>query len=152
MELPTAAEVVAAHASILRRFGGEPGVLTASPVHAALARCRHGPFTRGDLAERAAFLVRGIAQDHPFADGNKRTAYAVTDAFLRRNGHGLAATPEEAAAFVLAVARGEFDLDGMADWFRSRLENLYAGPRRVEVRGDGDAQAQVVRGGYRGQP
>ena len=149
MEFPTAAEVLAAHRDVLRRFGGEPGLLTASPVHAALARCRHGPFPRGDLAERAAVLVRGIAQDHPFADGNKRTAFAVADAFLRRNGHGLAATPEEAVAFMLAVARGEFDLEGMADWFRSRLEKVYPPGHRVEVH---DAQAPVVRGGREGQP
>lgn len=149
MEFPTAKEVVAAHAGILSRFGGEPGVLTLGPVHAALARCRHGPFLAGDLAERAAFLVRGIGQDHPFADGNKRTAYAVTDVFLRRNGHALAASPEEGFAFMLAVARGDLDLEGMADWLRFRLEKVYAAPVRVEVRG---GEAEVVPGGAQGEP
>ena len=149
MEFPTAAEVVAAHARILLRFGGEPGVLTESPVHAALARCRHGPFLRGDLAERAAFLARGIGQDHPFADGNKRTAYAVVDAFLRRNGHVLRASSEEAQAFMLAVACGVHDLDGMAGWMRSRLEKVYPVPVRVDA--DGEAAA-VVPGGARGEP
>ena len=149
MEFPTAPEVVAAHARILRRFGGEPGILTLSPVHAALARCRHGPFRVGDLAERAAFLVRGIGQDHPFADGNKRAAFAVVDAFLRRNGHALAATPEEGMAFMLEVARGERDLDGMAEWLRSRLEKVYPVPIQVEGHG---AEAEVVPGGARREP
>jgi death-on-curing protein len=149
LEFPTASEVVAAHARILRRFGGEPGVLTLSPVHAALARARHGPFLRGDLAERAAFLVRGIGQDHPFADGNKRTAYAVVDAFLRRNRHALAATPEEGMAFMLEVARGERDVEDVAEWLRSRLEKVYPVPVQVEPDG---AEAEVVPGGARREP
>jgi death-on-curing protein len=68
------------------------------------------------MAERAALLPRGIAQDHPFADGNKRTAFAVAETFLHGNGHHIEASADEVVAFMLAVARVEFDVDGIRGW------------------------------------
>lgn len=61
-------------------------------------------------------MLRGICQDHPFADGNKRTAFATTDAFLIRNGSGVRATSQETIDFMLAVAQDQIDLEGIEEW------------------------------------
>lgn len=113
------------HDRILRRSGGERGVLTPGAIGSAIERARSGPWGRPpDLADRAAFLLRGIAQDHPFADGNKRTAFEAADLFLRRNGHYVDASAGDVVEFMLAIARGELGLDGIADWVRRHLRRL----------------------------
>lgn len=100
------------------------GVRHLGAVDAALARAQWGPFDIGDIAERAALLVRGIAQDHPFEDGNKRSAYAIAFAFLDMNGVLLIANDAEVVAFMLDVARGEHDVETVADWLRAHVENV----------------------------
>lgn len=108
-----------AHRDIIDRTGGAHGVLQRGVVEAAVERARWGPFVRADMAERAAFLLRGIALDHPFADGNKRTALGMADLFLLRNGADVEFAEEEAVQFILQVARGEHDVPGIAAWLRA---------------------------------
>lgn len=76
--------------------------------------CNGGPF------ERAALLMRAIGLDHPFADGNKRTAFEAADTFLERNGIRIEAELEELIRFMLGVAQGEFNVSGIAAWLRKR--------------------------------
>lgn len=125
MWFPSEETVLELHERILARTGGTWGILQRGAVHSAIERARWGPFGGdGDLAERAAMLIRGIAQDHPFADGNKRTAFEVAAVFLYRNGTSLEATADEVVAFMLAVASGEEDLETITRWLRTRLRNL----------------------------
>lgn len=122
MWFPTADQVIQMHDEILERSGGEPGVLHRGPIEAALERARWGPFVgEGDLADRAALLIRGIAQEHPFVDGNKRTAFEVAETFLARNGIDLRASDEEIIALLLRVARGEASRDTIATWIRKHV-------------------------------
>lgn len=65
--------------------------------------------------------LRGIARNHPFVDGNKRTAAVIAETFLMRNGHALAATDAELVVAILAIAAGELPEDELADWFRQHL-------------------------------
>ena len=60
----------------------------------------------------------GIAHNHPFVDGNKRTAFVVSVAFPRMNGHELNASEAEAAVVFLRLAAGEFSEAELAEWFR----------------------------------
>lgn len=76
-----------------------------------------------DLALRAAFLLRGLCQDHPFADGNKRTAYEATDLFLRLNGQRIVAPPGELVPFMLEVAQAEVPMEGIAEWLRAHAKD-----------------------------
>lgn len=76
------------------------------------------------MASRAAFLLRGIAQDHPFADGNKRTAFEAADNMLRLNGAFVDADGETVVRSMLAVARGEVDVAAIGDWLRTHLRKL----------------------------
>ncbi len=95
------------HDEILLRGGGAQGVIAPGALEAALERCRWGPFHgNGGLVERAAYLLRGIVQDHPFADGNKRTSYEATETFLARNGQYLDADATAIVEFMLAAAQG----------------------------------------------
>lgn len=74
-----------------------------------------------DLCALAAAYAFGIARNHPFADGNKRTAWVVARLFLRKNGIVLKFVEHEAIATVLALAAGELSEKELADWFRTRL-------------------------------
>lgn len=120
----TVDEILDAHDSILSRFGGEPGVIHEGAIHAAVERHRWGPFEVDDLYARAALLLRGICEDHPFADGNKRTAFAAAEAFMQRNGARVAAPSDLLVEFMLGVARGEYSLEGIRTWLHEHATNL----------------------------
>lgn len=85
----------------------EPGILSRGHIDSAVERHRWGPFTAGGtLEERATYLIRGIAQDHPFTDGNKRAAFETADMFLRVNGRTIDAPIDASIRFLTDVARG----------------------------------------------
>ena len=107
------------HAEQLKLHGGAPGLRDEGMLESALARPQqkyHYGVT--DIFELAAAYLFGIAKNHPFVDGNKRTAFVAADLFLYFNGYSLEAEPFDVIAFVLAVAAGEIDEDGAARFFR----------------------------------
>ncbi len=71
-----------------------------------------------DLPELAAAYLFGIAKNHPFVDGNKRTAFAAADLFLYFNGLSVEAEQQDIIQFVMMVAAGEIDEAGAAAFFR----------------------------------
>lgn len=94
-------------------------------IEAAIERCQYGPFDGPEsLAKRAALLLRGICQDHPFVDGNKRTAFAACDSFLRSNGRFLDVGRAELVEFMVGVAKGDRDVSDISEWLRSNLRKL----------------------------
>lgn len=116
MEFPTVQGVIELHADILARTEGTPGILNRESIHSAIDRCQWGPFASAPtLQDRAALLLRGICQDHPFADGNKRTAFAATDAYLVKNGSGIDQRAD-VVSFMLEVAQGRVGLEDIAAW------------------------------------
>ena len=84
---PSLADVLAAHARLIILFSGAQGVRDRAALEAALGRPQSGYYR--DLLEQAAALLESLSQNHPFVDGNKQTAIAVTAAFLRINGFRL---------------------------------------------------------------
>jgi len=74
-----------------------------------------------DLSTLAAAYAFGIARNHPFADGNKRTAWMLARLFLARNGVELAFVPAEATQTVVALAAGELSESALADWLRAQV-------------------------------
>lgn len=123
---PTVDRVLRIHERILEESGGETGVLNRGPIESAIVRAREGPFPGGDpsLWRRAAFLLRGIVQDHPFVDGNKRTAYEVASLFLRKNNISLEPSMEEARDLMIAVARGQRTVQAITRWLRRNSRNV----------------------------
>lgn len=103
------------HSEQLAEHGGLPGIKDENALEAALARPLHKhAYGEEDLSRLAAAYLYGFARNHPFADGNKRTAYLAAFTFLVINGHLVEATQAEVIEFVLAVAAGEIDEDGAA--------------------------------------
>jgi death-on-curing protein len=70
------------------------------------------------FADQAAALMHSLARNHPLVDGNKRLAWAGTRAFLLINGRDIDYTVDQAESLVLAVARGEVDVEAIAQWLR----------------------------------
>ncbi len=80
----TTADVLGIHEVILARYGGAGGIRDCNAVDAAVARPQCGWYA--GAVEEACALCESLLMDHPFADGNKRTAFAALDVFLRLNG------------------------------------------------------------------
>ena len=113
---------IAAHAEQLAEHGGGEGVRDAGMLDSAMARPRNlAEYGEPDMAALAASYAFGIARNHPFVDGNKRTAAVVSETFLMLNGYGLDASDAEVVVAFVALAAGELSEDELADWFRTRL-------------------------------
>lgn len=112
----------AAHAEQLAEHGGAEGVRDDGLLESAFARPRNlADYGDPDAAALAAAYAYGIARNHPFVDGNKRTTAVVAETFLVLNGFGLAATDAELVVAILALAAGELTEDELTDWFRQHL-------------------------------
>lgn len=115
---------IAAHAEQLAEHGGASGVRDRSMLESAMARPLNlVAYGDPDIAELAASYAFGIARNHPFVDGNKRTAAVVSETFLVLNGHALTCTDVELVITFLALAAGELSVEALAAWFRSHVED-----------------------------
>ena len=114
---PTIEEVLSAHARLILLFGGAPGIRDRGALESALARPQTG--YHGDVIEQAAALLESLSQNHPFVDGNKRTAIAVSAAFLRMNGFRLEFDDLEAFRFLIRLyEQNQFQFEHLAPWLR----------------------------------
>ena len=114
--------VLAIHEEQLAEHGGLDGIRDRGLLESALHRPRDlQSYGQPDLADLAAAYAFGIARNHPFLDGNKRTSAVVTRLFLRLNGHDLGATQAERLAIWLALGAGETTEQALAGWMRGRL-------------------------------
>ena len=113
---------LAAHAEQLAEHGGGDGIRDAGMLDSAMARPQNlAQYGDPDAAALAAAYAFGIARNHPFTDGNKRTAAVVSETFLMLNGYALGATDAEVVLAFVALAAGELGEDELADWFRQHL-------------------------------
>jgi death-on-curing protein len=116
------AVALALHDRQLAEHGGGGGIRDEGLLESALARPLNlWASGEPDLASLAAAYAFGVARNHPFVDGNKRTAWVLARLFLALNGVALAYTPEDAIQAMLSLAAGELSEDQMADWFRQRV-------------------------------
>lgn len=111
--------VEAIHDEQIAEHGGTRGLRDAGLLEIALARPLNA-FADGerDLAALAAAYAFGIARSHPFADGNKRTAFLAAYTFLGLNGRELTAPEAEAVVMTLGLAAGDLPEAGYAAWLR----------------------------------
>lgn len=116
---------VAIHERQLAEHGGPSGIRDESLLESALARplqlLAYGDPAPG-IEELAAALAFGLARNHPFVDGNKRTAYVAMRTFLVLNGTDLSASPEERFQVFQALADGRLSETALASWLRTHLE------------------------------
>lgn len=112
---------LAIHDRQLAEHGGPIGVRDASALESALARPRNQwAYGQSDLCVLAAAYAFGVARNHPFIDGNKRTAWVLTRLFLALNDVRLSFEPEEAIEMVLLLAAGKLAENEVAVWLSAR--------------------------------
>ena len=115
--------VIALHQRLLAEHGGAPGIRDEGLLDSALARPRQlFSYEKPGLPELAAAYVSGIVQNHPFVDGNKRTAFMTGYVFLGRNRLLLDAPETEAATMVFDLAAGTLPESGFAGWLRTHVK------------------------------
>lgn len=112
------------HADQVRRHGGALGLRDEDDLQSALARPRNRWHydEEADLAILAAAYGFALLRNHPFVDGNKRTAFLAAYVFLGLNGRRLGAGEPEVVELMLAAASGEIDESDLAAWLRDRIE------------------------------
>jgi death on curing protein len=116
--------LTAIHHRQIAEHGGSEGLRDEGLLLSALARPQN-LLTYGepapDLASLAAAYAYGIARNHPFVDGNKRTALVAARTFLILNGVNLEATQDDKVLTFLSLAEGAFSEEELADWIRKRI-------------------------------
>jgi death on curing protein len=113
---------MAAHAEQLARHGGPEGVRDAGALESALARpVNLAAYENPDPAALAAAYAFGLARNHPFVDGNKRTAAVVSVGFLILNGLSFSASEADLAVHFQELAAGNLSEAELAAWFRRHL-------------------------------
>lgn len=119
----TLADTLALHAILIRRYGGTDGVRDMGALESALFRPQTGYYT--DLIAEATALLESLTMNHPFLDGNKRVAFAVTDTFLRINGYRIELTSEQIhVALMNFFDTGTFLFAQLEPWLRAAVRPL----------------------------
>ena len=114
---------LAIHDRQLAEHGGGSGVRNHGLLGSALAR----PVNRWGYGEKdccvlAAAYAFGVARNHPFVEGNKRTAWVLARLFLTLNGIAIRFAPDEAIRVMLALSAGELGEEALASWFAARRD------------------------------
>lgn len=110
------------HVEQLRLFGGAEGTRDEGLLLSALARPVNAwHYGETDLVNLAASYAFGISRNHPFFDGNKRTAFTALLVFLGLNGTRISPDISETIMVMLSLAAGEIDESGLADWIRRAI-------------------------------
>lgn len=115
------------HADQIESFGGTAGVRDEGLLDSALAQPKitfGGELLHPTLAEQAAAYLYHLSRNHPFVDGNKRTAFAVMDTFLEANGYCLTLSDDDAYDLVMQVAQGQIDKPALASLIAAAIQSL----------------------------
>ena len=113
----------AVHDEQLAEHGGAAGVRDEGLFESAMARAENlAHYGQPDVADLAAAYGCGLARNHSFINGNKRTAFVAGELFLRCNGYALMAEDVACVLTMLAVASGTLDEVGFADWIRQHAQ------------------------------
>ena len=117
----TVADVLAIHADQIERYGGSHGLRDEGQLVAALFRPQTGYYA--DLIAEAAALWESQSQNHPFVDGNKRTAFAAVYTFLAINGIEITADTDQVFAFAIELYEtNRFAFDVLDEWLRNNTK------------------------------
>lgn len=114
------AVLLAVHDEQLTEHGGISGIRDTGMFESAIDRAKNlAAYGEPDAAQLAAAYGYGLAKNHPFLDGNKRTAFVAVELFLALNGYDLQASDADCILTMLSVAAGDIDEQTFADWIRS---------------------------------
>ena len=120
---PSTDEVIRAHDTLIAELGGSSGLRDLGALESALFRPQIGYYD--GIIEEAAAMMESLAMNHPFVDGNKRTAFFVTDSFLRDNGHFIDCDNDEAYAFFMRLFETHsFRFAELKVWLEETVQRL----------------------------
>ena len=117
----SAGQVLFIHSRIIDETGGSHGVRDLGLLESAVARPRatyEGKDLYPTLIQKAAALMESLIKNHPFVDGNKRTAITSAGIFLQMNGHTLQASQREVVDFTAALATKKAGFEHVVEWFK----------------------------------
>ena len=122
-DFPTLDEILAMHEILIHEFGGSMGLRDIAALDSALMRPQLGYYD--SLIEESAALLESLAMNHPFVDGNKRVAFAVTETFLRMNGHFIDCDDEVAYEFFMQLFEtNSFRFAELRGWLDEHVKPL----------------------------
>ncbi len=124
MRYLTLNEVLELYHRVMEQSGGAIGILDLNALESAVAQPRitfGGRELYPTIIEKAAALGFSLIRNHPFVDGNKRTAHAAMEAFLVLNGYEIEAPVDEQERVILQVASGEIDREAFTKWLRMHI-------------------------------
>ena len=127
MRYPTLDEVLTLHRLALEAHGGSAGLRDMNALRSALVAPRQTMFGEElypQVADKATILLYLLIQNHPFVDGNKRTALSTCFRFLESNGYTLDVGGEELYQFTIGIASGQLDKDDVTAWMHEHLRRL----------------------------
>lgn len=120
-------EVYAIHLALIKQAGTKASVRDFALLHSAVERPK-ATYGGEDLYPtvflKAAALLHSLAENHPFTDGNKRTAWLTTKRFLNLNGYHLKAARMEAADFMVAVDNEKLPLNQIHSWLKKHSKKI----------------------------
>ncbi len=123
----TLEQILQLHALVLVKDGGADGVRDVGRLEAAVSTQHQVVFGEelyATVFAKAAALMRGIISDHPFADGNKRTAILAGLTLLEVNGYNFTAQRGELENFTVRAAIDHLDIDAIADWLKRHSRDV----------------------------
>ena len=119
-------DVLNIHEFLINKFGGSHGIRDEGLLKSALAR-PFQTFDRVDLykshIEKAAALIESVVSNHPFIDGNKRTAYVLMRLYLMENGLDIKTDQDEKYDFVISIASGKASHEQIVKWINDHIES-----------------------------
>ena len=118
-------EVEKIHDILIDRFGGAKGIRDKGILESAIGRpfqTFDGKDLYPDPVDKAAAIFESIVSNHPFVDGNKRTAYVVLRVILKRNQLDIEVDQDLKYDFVIKAAKGELTFDKIKTWIRNNLK------------------------------
>jgi death-on-curing protein len=124
MRYLTIGEVLEIYRRVMEQSGGLFGVRDVGALESAVAQPRMtfaGEELYSTVVEKAAALGFSLIQNHPFADGNKRTGHAAMETYLLLNGYEIDAAVDEQVEVILLVASGNIDRAGFTDWLGKHI-------------------------------
>jgi len=125
LKFPKLPDIRLLHNDLIARFGGMPGIRDEGLLISALAQPEAtfgGELLHSTIYEQAAAYLYHLAKNHPFVDGNKRTAFAVMDIFLRMNGYKIKLTNPQIYHLVLQVVQDDMSKENLANYLEQVIE------------------------------
>lgn len=121
----TLEEVLRLHFQLIEDYRGSHGVRDEHRLKSVIDAPREDAFDKAQYSsiyEKAAVYLRNIIGDHPFTDGNKRTAVTVCGIFLARNDHALIVNPKELEDFAVSIATDHLYIEHIASWLKDHSD------------------------------